>query len=65
MVESVDTKDLKSFGLKSRAGSSPASSTRIVVKQLKFNCLTIVFYINAPHLHHRVISADSKFLFGF
>ena len=28
MVESVDTKDLKSFGLNSRAGSSPASSTR-------------------------------------
>ncbi len=27
MVESVDTKDLKSFGLNSRAGSSPASST--------------------------------------
>ena len=29
MVESVDTKDLKSFGLNSRAGSSPASSTGI------------------------------------
>ena len=30
MVESVDTKDLKSFGLNSRAGSSPASSTGLI-----------------------------------
>ena len=30
MVESVDTKDLKSFGLNSRAGSSPASSTMLI-----------------------------------
>ena len=34
MVESVDTKDLKSFGLNSRAGSSPASSTNFTEQSL-------------------------------
>ena len=34
MVESVDTKDLKSFGYCSCAGSSPASSTEFCVNLL-------------------------------
>ena len=33
MVESVDTKDLKSFGYCSCAGSSPASSTKKVFEK--------------------------------
>ena len=33
MVESVDTKDLKSFGYCSCAGSSPASSTKKIFEK--------------------------------
>ena len=33
MVESVDTKDLKSFGYCSCAGSSPASSTKDLMRK--------------------------------
>ena len=55
MVESVDTKDLKSFGLNSRAGSSPASSTKKNRKLLITNRLRFSFYEIAPHLHHRMI----------
>ena len=39
MVESVDTKDLKSFGYCSCAGSSPASSTGVLCFVLKINGL--------------------------
>ncbi len=46
MVESVDTKDLKSFGLNSRAGSSPASSTEFIIDNpLQVNLQGIVVFM--------------------
>ncbi len=46
MVELVDTKDLKSFGHCGRAGSSPASGTKIKTAPVDRGC----FYFKA----HRV-----------
>ena len=58
MVESVDTKDLKSFGLNSRAGSSPASSTiykQTLVRQILTRaCLVYI------HKHFTQITIRAK-----
>ena len=47
MVESVDTKDLKSFGLNSRAGSSPASSTGSISYKSMI-CKRFSFFMQSP-----------------
>ena len=49
MVESVDTRDLKSLGHCGCAGSSPASSTKIYRQIIDFNCLAIFFVFSSPH----------------
>ena len=63
MVESVDTKDLKSFGLNSRAGSSPASSTeRISCKSMDLR--EVFLFIQTPFVNlgkHSFL----WFLYGF
>ena len=65
MVESVDTRDLKSLGHCGCAGSSPASSTKKNRKLLIVNCLRFSFCIIAPHLHHRGVSSHLRFLKNF
>ena len=61
MVESVDTRDLKSLGHCGCAGSSPASSTKKNRKMLINSYLRFSFCIIAPHLHHRQHS-NRKFI---
>ena len=45
MVESVDTRDLKSLGYCGCAGSSPASSTRVILYRLQIKMLQAFFFL--------------------
>ena len=53
MVESVDTKDLKSFGLNSRAGSSPASSTETSIP-CKINAYKGLMYLYHINIYEKI-----------
>ena len=56
MVESVDTRDLKSLGPKGRAGSTPAWGTFSIIQELpnifKLGVRQFLFSILSPHFPH-------------